>query len=84
MNKTNALRILEAANVTFSVHEYNSSDGKIDGMSVAAKIGRTQEVVFKTLVTTGKTTGLNVYVIPVEFDLDLKKRQQRRAINISK
>jgi Cys-tRNA(Pro)/Cys-tRNA(Cys) deacylase len=30
-------------------------------------------MVFKTLVTTGKTTGLNVFVIPVEFELDLKK-----------
>lgn len=73
MTKTNALRILEANEVPFSVHEYDPSDGKIDGVSVAAKIGRESEIVFKTLVTTSKTTGLNVFVIPVECELDLKK-----------
>jgi Cys-tRNA(Pro)/Cys-tRNA(Cys) deacylase len=73
MTKTNALRILKTAEVPFSIHEYDTSDGKTDGLSVAAKIGREPEVVFKTLVATGKTTGLNVFVIPVEFELDLKK-----------
>jgi Cys-tRNA(Pro)/Cys-tRNA(Cys) deacylase len=71
--KTNALRILEAANVPFIVYEYDPSDGKIDGVSVAAKIGHEPEMVFKTLVTQGKTTGLNVFVVPVECELDLKK-----------
>jgi len=73
MTKTNALRILEAAGVTHLVREYDASDGKIDGVSVARKIGLEPERVFKTLVTTGKTTGINVFVIPVECELDLKK-----------
>ncbi|MDR1069433.1 MAG: Cys-tRNA(Pro) deacylase [Gracilibacteraceae bacterium] len=73
MSKTNALRILEAAGAPFSVHEYDPSDGKIDGLSAAAKIGRAPETVFKTLVTSGKTTGLNVFVIPAACELDLKK-----------
>jgi Cys-tRNA(Pro)/Cys-tRNA(Cys) deacylase len=73
MTKTNALRILDAAGVPYSVHEYDPSDGQIDGLSVAAKIGREPENVFKTLVTAGKTSGLNVFVIPVEYELDLKK-----------
>ncbi|MDR1560581.1 MAG: Cys-tRNA(Pro) deacylase [Clostridiales bacterium] len=73
MTKTNALRILEAAEVPFSTHVYDPSDGRIDGLSVAAKIGRKPEIVFKTLVTAGKTTGLNVFVIPAECELDLKK-----------
>ena len=73
MTKTNAVRILEAAGVRFAVYEYDPSDGKIDGMSVAAKIGREPEHVFKTLVTTGKTTGLNVFIIPADCELDLKK-----------
>ncbi len=57
MNKTNAIRILEAANITHAVHEYDVSDGKIDGVSVAAKCSRSPDMVFKTLVTTGKVTG---------------------------
>jgi Cys-tRNA(Pro)/Cys-tRNA(Cys) deacylase len=73
VTKTNAIRILEAANVTHSVHEYDASDGKIDGVSVAAKCGRSPDMVFKTLVTIGKVTGMNVFVIPVKFELDLKK-----------
>jgi Cys-tRNA(Pro)/Cys-tRNA(Cys) deacylase len=73
MTKTNAIRILEAASIPHSVHEYDVLDGKIDGVSVAAKCGRSPDMVFKTLVTAGKTTGLNVFVVPVDFELDLKK-----------
>ena len=73
MTRTNALRIIDSAGVQFNIYEYDLSDGKIDGLSVAAKIGRDPEIVFKTLVTIGKTTGYNVFVIPVEYELDLKK-----------
>ena len=73
MTKTNALRIIEAAGIKHLVREYDVSDGKIDGISVAEKIGQDSERVFKTLVTTGKTTGINVFVIPVGCELDLKK-----------
>ena len=73
MTKTNALRIVEAAGIEFVVHECDVSDGRIDGLSAAEKIGRAPEAVFKTLVTVGKMTGLNVFVIPVECELDLKK-----------
>ena len=71
--KTNALRILDAEKIHYFTHEYDHSDGKIDGISAAAKIGRDPETVFKTLVTTGKTTGLNIFIIPVARELDLKK-----------
>ena len=72
-NKTNALRILEAAEIKHIALEYDVSDGKIDGLSVARKVNKEPERVFKTLVTTGKATGVNVFVIPVEFELNLKK-----------
>lgn len=42
----------------------------------AAKIGQEPERVFKTLVTEGKTKGLNVFVIPSNVELDLKKAAQ--------
>jgi Cys-tRNA(Pro)/Cys-tRNA(Cys) deacylase len=54
------------------MHEYDNKDGKIDGVSVAAKIGAEPERVFKTLVTQG-TGGLYVFIVPVEGELDLKK-----------
>jgi Cys-tRNA(Pro)/Cys-tRNA(Cys) deacylase len=73
MNKTNALRMLEAAGVPFTALEYDTSDGAISGVAVAAKLGQPPERVFKTLVTEGKTTGLNVFVLPANVELDLKK-----------
>ena len=73
MSKTNALRIIEAAGIRHLVLEYDILDGKIDGISVAHKIKREPERVFKTLVSAGKTMGLNVFVIPVAGELDLKK-----------
>jgi Cys-tRNA(Pro)/Cys-tRNA(Cys) deacylase len=73
MAKTNAIRILESEKIKFNIYEYDPTDGKIDGISVAGKIGLEPERVFKTLVTVGKTTGINVFVIPVAKELDLKK-----------
>ncbi len=73
MTKTNALRILTAMGISYRIYEYDLSDGQIDGVSVAHKIGQEPERVFKTLVTAGKTTGINVFVIPVKTELDLKK-----------
>ncbi len=73
MTKTNALRILAAAGVPFTAREYDVSDGEIDGLSVAAKIGRAPDTVFKTLVAVGKTGGHHVFVIPVDCQLNLKK-----------
>lgn len=71
--KTNVMRILDSKNIEYSVLTYDSSDGKIDGISVADKIGRDVNTVFKTLVTMGKSREIYVFVIPVEKELDLKK-----------
>jgi Cys-tRNA(Pro)/Cys-tRNA(Cys) deacylase len=73
MTKTNAMRLLKAAGINFAVREYDVSDGEISGVAVAAKIGQDPGRVFKTLVTEGKNTGLNVFVIPSHCELDLKK-----------
>ena len=73
MIRTNASRILEAAGISHTLREYDVSDGRIDGVSVAGKIGAAPEKVYKTLVTVGKTLGVLVFVIPVSCELDLKK-----------
>ena len=51
---------------------YESEDGKIDGISVAHKIGVDEKNVFKTLVVQGTSKELYVFVIPVAEELDLK------------
>jgi Cys-tRNA(Pro)/Cys-tRNA(Cys) deacylase len=71
--KTNAIRILDAKKIAYEVLTYDNQDGKIDGVSVAAKIGREAREVYKTLVAQGASKSIYVYVIPVEAELDLKK-----------
>lgn len=71
--KTNAMRMLDRGKVPYTVHTYDHSDGRIDGASVAAKVGIDPERVYKTLVTRGSSGGYFVFVIPVALELDLKK-----------
>lgn len=71
--KTNAMRILDQKNINYNTFEYDKGDGKIDGMSVATKIGKDPNLVYKTLVAQGSSKNLYVFVIPVTDELDLKK-----------
>ena len=71
--KTNALRLLEGAGIPFLCHEYDVSDGRIDAVSIAEKLGEPAEQVFKTLVTEGPRREHFVFVIPGPATLDLKK-----------
>lgn len=73
MAKTNALRLLEAQKIEYDTIEYESSENEIDAISVAKKIGEEPEIVFKTLVAQGDKNGAVVFVIPGNYDLDLKK-----------
>lgn len=70
-NKTNAMRILDKAKIPYTVHTYEAGEA-VDGVTVAGKIGRPPEQVFKTLVTKGRD-GYFVFVLPAAAELDLKK-----------
>lgn len=70
--KTNVMRILDSKKVSYEMLSYESEDGKIDGISVAHKIGVDEKNVFKTLVAQGTSKELYVFVIPVAEELDLK------------
>ncbi len=71
--KTNAMRILDTNKISYTIITYDQQDGKIDGISVAEKIGRDPQFVYKTLVAQGKDQTIFVFVIPVAKELDLKK-----------
>lgn len=71
--KTNVMRILEQAKISYTAFTYDHSDGVIDGMGVAKKMGQNPAAVFKTLVTKGAGRDCFVFVIPVEQELNLKK-----------
>lgn len=70
--KTNAMRLLDKAGIQYTTHEYDHSDGKIDGISAAEKMGQPVEKVYKTLVTQGASHNYFVFVLPVARELDLK------------
>ena len=70
--KTNAMRILDKAGVTYQIYTYDASDEQIDGISVAQKVGRPVEQVYKTLVAQGASREYYVFIIPVATELDLK------------
>ncbi len=69
--KTNAMRILEKMGIDYQMHTYDAGD-KIDGVSVAEKLGLDARRVYKTLVTVGKSKNYFVFVIPVAAELNLK------------
>ena len=71
--KTNAMRILDSKKIKYNMLSYDVSDDQVDGISVANKIGKDVNQVYKTLVTQGTSKELYVYVIPVNENLDLKK-----------
>lgn len=70
--KTNVMRILDAAKVEYIPHSYVNTDA-ISGTEVAGAMGEDADRVFKTLVTVAKSGEHYVFVIPVECELDLKK-----------
>ena len=70
--KTNAMRILDKASISYKTYTYDHGDGLIDGISVAEKIGQPERQVFKTLVTQATSREYFVFVIPVAEELDLK------------
>lgn len=71
-DKTNAVRILESAGVEFSLHSFECQDVP-SGQTAADIMGLSHDIVFKTLVTVGKSGVNYVFVIPVDDELDLRR-----------
>lgn len=71
MQKTNAMRMLDRAKVSYEVFEYD--ENLTSGDDVADALGEDRNHVFKTLVTVASTGEHFVFVIPVHENLDLKK-----------
>jgi Cys-tRNA(Pro)/Cys-tRNA(Cys) deacylase len=73
MVKTNVMRLLDTAGISYRISEYEYDENNLSGMDAAEKIGIPPEQVFKTLVTRGDKAGIMVFCIPVDMELDLKK-----------
>lgn len=73
MNKTNVMRLLDAAGIAYRTAEYEYDESDLSGVHAAAAIGMPPEQIFKTLVARGERTGFAVFCIPVGDTLDLRK-----------
>lgn len=74
--KTNVMRLLDAAEIAYRSYTYDGAGGTISGLEVAQALGQDPDQVFKTLVTTGASGKHYVFVIPVCGNLNLKKAAQ--------
>ena len=72
-NKTNAMRLMDAAKIPYRAVEYEYDESDLGGEHVAAVTGMNPDQVFKTLVARGEKKGILVFCIPVSCTLDLKK-----------
>ena len=72
-DKTNVMRLLEAAGIAYRTAEYEYDEANLSGLHAAEQVGMDADQVFKTLVTRGDKTGILVFCIPVDMELDLKK-----------
>ena len=70
--KTNVMRLLAQKKIPDNSYNYLST-GAISGTEVAKALGEDPDIVFKTLVTEGRSKEHYVFVIPVEKELNLKK-----------
>lgn len=70
--KTNAMRMLDRLKIPYGYMTYECEEF-VSGVSTADQTGLPHELVYKTLVTTGKSGEHYVFVIPIEAELDLKK-----------
>ena len=72
MNKTNAMRRLDAAKIKYEVMEYPVDENDLSGVHIAAQIGLPFDMVFKTIVTKGDKNGYAVFCIPCDKEINLK------------
>ncbi len=70
--KTNAMRLLEQAEIGFEVREYTLSMEDFSAERVAELVDMEPDQVFKTLVAIGDRNGPCFAVIPANTDLSLK------------
>lgn len=71
--KTNAVRLLEAAKISFELIEYPVDESDLAATHIAEVLDEDIKRVFKTLVLKGERNGYFVCVIPGDDEVDLKK-----------
>ena len=75
-NKTNAMRLLDAAGIKYTPLEYPVDENDLSGMHICKELDLDPDIMFKTLVGKGEKNGFMVFCIPVSCEIDLKKAAQ--------
>ena len=71
IDKTNALRLLDRARLSYTPHPYDPESGSAS--ETASLLGVSPLRLFKTLVTVASDRAHYVFLVPAEAELDLKK-----------
>lgn len=81
MKKTNAMRLLDGAQICYEEKEYEDAGETVDTSRIPEKTGLLPSVIFKTLVLRAdkEPKKIVVCVIPLLCELDLKKQPGRRG-----
>ena len=70
--KTNAVRLLDAAKISYELREYDVDPEDLSAETVAAKVRLPLEQVFKTLVMRGDRNGVCLAVVAGNTSVDEK------------
>ena len=70
--KTNVMRLLDQKKIKYNHYSYIDTPAT-NGVEVANLLNQDERMVFKTLVTVGKSKANYVFVIPVAEELNLKE-----------
>ncbi len=73
IKKTNAMRLLDSMGIPYSCTTYEVDEEHLDAIHAAQSAGLDPERVYKTIVMTGSSGQLYVFVTPALFDISLKK-----------
>ena len=72
VKKTNAVRILENAKISFELIEYEIDESLLSAEDAALKTGVPEEQTFKTLCARGDRNGVMLVCLPAGKELDFK------------
>jgi Cys-tRNA(Pro)/Cys-tRNA(Cys) deacylase len=79
MIKTNAVRLLDRLAIDYELREYEVDPDDLSAETVAAKIGLSAELVFKTLAVHGDRNGVCLGVISANQELNVKALANQTA-----
>lgn len=73
MEKTNALRALDKAQIHYRLYRYESDGEALDALSVANAIQQDPLKLYKTLIVRGSSKNHYVLIINAKDEIDFKK-----------